>query len=155
MGVRILHSLWLIEVDPHRGGSISLRPYLVCCGFPFPGKLSQLAAFLIRKTHDVLLVHGTLRLKSHYCLRRNNNLVTYKNKADKVLGRSMAVRSPGGAVLGCAGRTQARAPAGGRQGGTGWAKDSREKWLCISYTQPMPVTQVNTPKGNQYGKKAA
>src|SRR5438132_4915428 len=26
MGVRILHSLWLIEVDPHRGGSISLRP---------------------------------------------------------------------------------------------------------------------------------
>src|SRR6266568_8439927 len=59
--------------------------YLVCCGFPFPGKLSQLAAFLIRKTHDVLLVNGTLRLKSHYCLRRNNNLVTYKNKADKVL----------------------------------------------------------------------
>jgi len=26
MGARILHSLWLIEVDPHRGGSISLRP---------------------------------------------------------------------------------------------------------------------------------
>src|SRR5882724_8151559 len=28
MGARILHSLWLIEVDPHRGGSISLRPVL-------------------------------------------------------------------------------------------------------------------------------
>src|SRR5207302_3199181 len=26
MGSRIVHSLWLIEVDPHRGGSISLRP---------------------------------------------------------------------------------------------------------------------------------
>src|SRR6266446_8287252 len=29
MGARILHSLWLIEVDPHRGGSISLRPDIV------------------------------------------------------------------------------------------------------------------------------
>jgi hypothetical protein len=26
MGSRIVHSLWLIAVDPHRGGSISLRP---------------------------------------------------------------------------------------------------------------------------------
>jgi arginine N-succinyltransferase len=26
MGSRIVNSLWLIEVDPHRGGSISLRP---------------------------------------------------------------------------------------------------------------------------------
>src|SRR5215831_7393104 len=26
MGSRIVHSLWLIEVDPHRSGSISLRP---------------------------------------------------------------------------------------------------------------------------------
>jgi hypothetical protein len=28
MGSRIVNSLWLIEVDPHRGGSISLRPIL-------------------------------------------------------------------------------------------------------------------------------
>src|SRR2546426_2927853 len=26
MGSRIVNSLWLIEVDPHKGGSISLRP---------------------------------------------------------------------------------------------------------------------------------
>src|SRR5215510_11092132 len=26
MGARIVHSLWLIEADPHRGGSISLMP---------------------------------------------------------------------------------------------------------------------------------
>ncbi len=26
MGSRIVNALWLIEVDPHRGGSISLRP---------------------------------------------------------------------------------------------------------------------------------
>src|SRR6266446_2153484 len=31
MGARILHSLWLIEVDPHRGGSISLRPFVGSC----------------------------------------------------------------------------------------------------------------------------
>src|SRR5512145_1889197 len=30
MGSRILHSLWLIAVDPHRGGSISLRPGCEC-----------------------------------------------------------------------------------------------------------------------------
>src|SRR5262249_27804376 len=28
MGSRIVHALWLIEVDPHRSGSISLRPLL-------------------------------------------------------------------------------------------------------------------------------
>ncbi len=27
MGLLIVNSLWLIAVDPHRGGSISLRPY--------------------------------------------------------------------------------------------------------------------------------
>src|SRR5215510_5768494 len=26
MGARIVHSLWLIEADPHRGGSLSLMP---------------------------------------------------------------------------------------------------------------------------------
>src|SRR5215813_911143 len=29
MGARIVHSLWLIEADPHRGGSISLMPWHV------------------------------------------------------------------------------------------------------------------------------
>src|SRR5947207_4165569 len=29
VGSLIVNSLWLIEVDPHRGGSISLRPYKV------------------------------------------------------------------------------------------------------------------------------
>ena len=28
MGALVLHSLWLIAADPHRGGSISLRPPL-------------------------------------------------------------------------------------------------------------------------------
>jgi hypothetical protein len=59
--------------------------YLVCCGFPFPRQLGQLSAFLISKTYDILLVHGTLRLIARYWLRRNNNLLTCKNKADKAL----------------------------------------------------------------------
>ena len=59
--------------------------YLIGCSRPFPGQLSQLSAFLIRKTHDVLLVHDTLHLRTHYTLRWNKNLLTHKNKADKVL----------------------------------------------------------------------
>src|SRR5262245_47922315 len=62
--------------------------YLVGRRGPLPGQLSQLSAFLIRKTYDVLLVHGTLHLITHYALRWNNNLLTSKNKADKVLGCS-------------------------------------------------------------------
>src|SRR5262245_34958016 len=55
---------------------------------------------------------------------------------------------PGGVLsrwcgAGRAGRPQAWAPAGGRQGGTGvhavGGKDSREKWLCISYTPRCPA----------------
>src|SRR4029453_1712445 len=53
--------------------------------FPFSGQLCQLVAFLIRKPHDVLLVHGTLRLLTRYTLRRNSNRLTSKNEADKVL----------------------------------------------------------------------
>jgi hypothetical protein len=59
--------------------------YLVGRSRPLPGQLSPLSAFLIRKTHDVLLVHGTLHLRTHYTLRWNNNPFTHKNKADKVL----------------------------------------------------------------------
>jgi hypothetical protein len=59
--------------------------YLVGCGFPFPGYLGQLAAFLSRKTYEVLFVHGTLRLSARSCLRRNDNLLTHKNKTDKPL----------------------------------------------------------------------
>src|SRR5215475_8064013 len=37
MGARIVHSLWLIEADPHRGGSISLMPLggLGLLGLPY------------------------------------------------------------------------------------------------------------------------
>ena len=59
--------------------------YLVGCSFSCPGQLSHLFAFLIRKTYDVLFVHGTLRLITHDALRRNHNLLTSKNKADKAL----------------------------------------------------------------------
>ena len=54
-------------------------------GFPFADPLSQLAAFLIRKTHDILFVHGTLRLLTRYFRRRNSNRLTSKNEADKAL----------------------------------------------------------------------
>jgi hypothetical protein len=40
-------------------------PDLVCSRFPLPGQLGSVAAFLIRTTHDVLLVHGRLRLRGY------------------------------------------------------------------------------------------
>jgi hypothetical protein len=56
--------------------------------FPLPDQLGELAAFLSRKTHDVLLIHSLLRLRVRSCLRRHNNLLTYNNNADKVLAAS-------------------------------------------------------------------
>src|SRR5207245_1688774 len=45
MGARILHSLWLIEVDPHRGGSISLRPVMgLLRNIGFDGLVGDVAA---------------------------------------------------------------------------------------------------------------
>src|SRR6266446_1493116 len=70
MGARILHSLWLIEVDPHRGGSISLRPFALsrpvpqgvelgaqslayrgCDGREFPGELVERVAEAVAEAH--------------------------------------------------------------------------------------------------------
>jgi hypothetical protein len=59
--------------------------YLVGCGLPCPGQLGQWAAFLISKTDAVLFVQGTLRLIARYGLRRNDHLLTHKNKTDKAL----------------------------------------------------------------------
>jgi len=52
---------------------------------PWPDQLASWAACRSRKTHDGLLVHSLLRLRGRSRLRRNHNLLTYKNNADKVL----------------------------------------------------------------------
>jgi hypothetical protein len=59
--------------------------YLGGCSVPLARKCCQWATFLFGKTHDVLLVHGILRLRTRYALRQNKNLSTSKNKADKAL----------------------------------------------------------------------
>jgi hypothetical protein len=48
MGSRIVNSLWLIAVDPHRGGSISLRPIAETTPYPLPAgsRLLQDLGFL-------------------------------------------------------------------------------------------------------------
>src|SRR5215510_13773609 len=57
-GSRIVNSLWLIAVDPHRGGSISLRPVNTLC----QGEASlrdQLVLFQVY--HNFVLPHASLR----------------------------------------------------------------------------------------------
>jgi hypothetical protein len=77
-------------IRPRRTSGIGLQqdmgmPDLVCRRWPFPGQLGSLAAFLVRQTHDVFLVHGTLHLRVRSDLRWKKSLLTYKNNTDKVL----------------------------------------------------------------------
>src|SRR6266478_4043637 len=53
MGSRIVNSLWLIEVDPHGGGSISLRPNTSAS--PLPASLSDA---LIALEQDEVMRHA-------------------------------------------------------------------------------------------------
>src|SRR5215813_13932630 len=59
--------------------------YLGGCSFSYPGQLSQPFALLIRKSYDVLFVHGTLCLMTPHGLRRHNHLLASENKADEAL----------------------------------------------------------------------
>jgi hypothetical protein len=60
-------------------------PDLVGRSFPRADQLGQVLTFCIGKTHDVFFGHYTLRLIPCSSLKRNDTLVTHKNKDDKAL----------------------------------------------------------------------
>ena len=60
-------------------------PDLVGRSFPRADQLGQVLTFCIGKTHDVFFGYYTLRLIPCSSLKRNDTLVTHKNKDDKAL----------------------------------------------------------------------
>ena len=60
MGSRIVNSLWLIEVDPHRSGSISLRPVAAPHAYPVFGRTTADQAIALPTKADLLWMEGAL-----------------------------------------------------------------------------------------------
>jgi hypothetical protein len=68
-----------VRIRPRRAIGIGLQqamgmPDLGGHRLPLPDQLGSWAAFLSRKTHDVLLVHGWLRLR---VVRVSDSIITY------------------------------------------------------------------------------